>query len=260
MRRAILLAFLLLALAILPATAQRGGGARGGGGGARAVGGGRPMAGPARSPGFAPRPAFGARPGGVAIRPNTPLSAGQFGNFGPNGFHHFGNGFNHGRFHNRFRNNVVVWPWWGWGWGGWGWDSDSYSNNYDNYLQQQAAYNQQLSLQGQLQYMQQQLAELRHDQEVQRNYADNQAATQAAPTSSAAPATSKPRDDDPPTTLVFRDGKRMETQNYAIVGNTLWLMADNGHMQKVPLSELDREATLKSNEDRGVDFRVPQQQ
>jgi hypothetical protein len=50
----------------------------------------------------------------------------------------------------------------------------------------------------------------------------------------------------------------METQNYAIVGNTLWLMADNGHMQKVPLSELDREATLKSNEDRGVDFRVPQ--
>ena len=34
----------------------------------------------------------------------------------------------------------------------------------------------------------------------------------------------------------------------------MWLMADNGHMQKVPLSELDREATLKSNEDRGVEF------
>ncbi len=74
------------------------------------------------------------------------------------------------------------------------------------------------------------------------------------------PAASKPHDDGPPTTLVFRDGKRMETQNYAIVGNTLWLMADNGHMQKVPLSELDREATLKSNEDRGVEFTVPQQQ
>jgi hypothetical protein len=104
--------------------------------------------------------------------------------------------------------------------------------------------------------MQQQLAEMRQDQEAQRNYAESQPAQ--APQSSPAPAASKSHDDDPPTTLVFRDGKRMETQNYAIVGNTLWLMADNGHMQKVPLSELDREATLKSNEDRGVDFRVPQ--
>ena len=108
--------------------------------------------------------------------------------------------------------------------------------------------------------MQQQLAELRHDQEVQRDYAENQSApAPQAPPSSSTSAASKPHGDGPPTTLVFRDGKRMETQNYAIVGNTLWLMADNGHMQKVPLSELDREATLKSNEDRGVDFRVPPQ-
>ncbi len=126
-------------------------------------------------------------------------------------------------------------------------------------MQQQANYNQQLALQGQVQYLQQQIAEMRHDQEVQRDY--NQAEQQSPPPSSppSAPAASKPKAQDPPTTLVFRDGKRMETQNYAIVGNTLWLMADNGHMQKVPLSELDREATLKSNEDRGVDFRVPQQ-
>ena len=214
------------------------------------------MAGPAHGAGFAPHP------GGVPIRPGGIGNHGQFGNFSTNGFHHFNNGhFHNGRFHDhdRFRQNGFLWPWWGWGWGGWGWDSDSYSNNYDNYLQQQAAYNQQLSLQGQLQYMQQQLAEMRHDQEVQRDYAESQAATQPAPTS-AAPAASKPHDDGPPTTLVFRDGKRMETQNYAIVGNTLWLMADNGHMQKVPLSELDREATLKSNEDRGVEFTVPQQQ
>ncbi len=184
------------------------------------MGGGRPMAAPARGPGFA------SRPGGVPIRSAGFANHGQFGNFSVNHVRPF----NNGRFHNGFRRNVVVWPWWGWGWGGWGWDSDSYSNNYDNYLQQQAAYNQQLSLQGQLQYMQQQLAEMRHDQEVQRDYAENQSA--AAPTSSAAPAESKPHDDGPPTTLVFRDGKRMETQNYAIVGNTLWLMADNGHMQE----------------------------
>ncbi len=213
------------------------------------MGGGHPVAGPARGAGFAPRA------GGVVIRPSG-TNHGQFGNFSVNHVRPFNNNV---RFHNGFRRNAVVWPWWGWGWGGWGWDSDSYSNNYDNYLQQQAAYNQQLSLQGQLQYMQQQLAELRQDQQAQRDYAESQGA-QAPPSSSAAPAAAKPQDDAPATTLVFRDGKRMETQNYAIVGNTLWLMADNGHMQKVPLSELDREATLKSNEDRGVDFRVPLQQ
>jgi len=194
---------------------------------------------------------FAPRPSGVIIHPGIPGNHGQFGNFSVNHVRPFNNGL----FHNGFRRNVAVWPWWGWG--GWGWDSDSYSNNYDNYLQQQAAYNQQLAMQGQLQYMQQQIAEMRHDQEVQRDYEASQPAPVPAP--SAAPTTATPKDAGPPTTLVFRDGKRMETQNYAIVGNTLWLMADNGHMQKVPLSELDREATLKSNEDRGVEFSVPQQ-
>jgi hypothetical protein len=193
----------------------------------------------------------------VLIRPNTPRPFGQFGNLSVNHFRDFDNDDRFRRFHDhdRFRRNVVIWPWWGWG--GWGWDSNYNNNDYDTYLQQQASYNQQLALQGQLQYMQQQLAELRQDQQAQRDYAESQSAQ--APASSAAPAKSQSHDNGPPTTLVFRDGKRVETQNYAIVGNTLWLMADNGHMQKVLLSELDREATLKSNEDRGVDFRVPQQ-
>jgi hypothetical protein len=250
MRRALLLSLLLLALAYLPAAAQRGGGARGMGGG-HAIGSGHPMGSPARSAGFAPRA------GGVIVHPSG--NHGQFGNFSVNHVP-FRNGNFHNGFRNGFRRNVIVWPWWGWGWGGWGWGWDNWdSSSYDNYQQQQAAYNQQLALQGQLQYMQQQIAEMRHDQEVQRDYAESQGATQASPPANTAPAASKPRDDGPPTTLVFRDGKRMETQNYAIVGNTLWLMADNGHMQKVPLSELDREATLKSNEDRGVEFPVPQQ-
>ena len=130
------------------------------------------MAGPARGAGFAPHP------GGVPIRPGGIGNHGQFGNFSVDFIFR---PFNNGRFPIMTVSVAMrfVWPWWGWGWGGWGWDSDSYSNNYDNYLQQQAAYNQQLSLQGQLQYMQQQLAEMRHDQEVQRDYAESQAATQA---------------------------------------------------------------------------------
>jgi hypothetical protein len=198
--------------------------------GGRGMGGGHPTAGPVRGTGF------GVRPGGVGFRP-----------------------FGGVRFHNGFRRSFV-WPWWGWGWGGWGWGWDGGwgSDSYDYQQQQQSSYNQQLSLQGQVQYLQQQLAELRHDQEVQRDYAQSQSAP--APGSAAAPAASKPQDLGPPTTLVFRDGKRIETHNYAIADRTLWLMADNGRLQKVPLSELDREATLKSNEDRGVQFPLPKQQ
>ena len=58
------------------------------------------------------------------------------------------------------------------------------------------------------------------------------------------------------TILVFRDGRRSEIQNYAIVGQTLWLFTEK-RARKLPVSDLDLEATRKSNADRGVDFRSP---
>ncbi|MGA7319366.1 MAG: hypothetical protein WBW98_02580, partial [Candidatus Sulfotelmatobacter sp.] len=60
----------------------------------------------------------------------------------------------------------------------------------------------------------------------------------------------------PATVLVFRDQRKQEVENYAIVGQTLWNFAPQ-HTQKIPLSDLDLPATTKANEDRGVDFRVP---
>ena len=62
--------------------------------------------------------------------------------------------------------------------------------------------------------------------------------------------------DQPPTVLVFKDGHQVETQNYAIIGDTLYDMTP-GHSRKVPLSELDLNATAQQNEDRGTDFKVP---
>ncbi len=184
--------------------------------------------------------------------------------YGWNGFRghdHDFDDFHHHRYpYNSYYPYYGYYPYWGWADWGWGWDWDN-GSSYDNQQQQQASYNQQLALEGQVQYLQQQLAEMRHDQEVQRDYEESQAAArpaQAAPPSYTAPSSEKPQDNGPPTTLVFRDGKHLEAQNYAIVGNNLWLMAD-GRMKKYPLSELDREATLKSNEDRGVEFRVPRQ-
>lgn len=60
----------------------------------------------------------------------------------------------------------------------------------------------------------------------------------------------------PPTVLVFRDQHQKEIQNYAIVGQTLWNFAPQ-HTEKIPLADLDLAATVKSNDDRGMTFRVP---
>lgn len=60
-----------------------------------------------------------------------------------------------------------------------------------------------------------------------------------------------------PTVLVFRDKHIQEAENYAIVGETLWLFSEQ-RARKVPLAELDLPATQKLNEERGIEFHVPQ--
>lgn len=65
-----------------------------------------------------------------------------------------------------------------------------------------------------------------------------------------------PAADQPPTVLVFKDGHQLEVENYAIVGNTLYDLTQ-GRRHKIPLSDLDLDATTKQNGDRGIDFQVP---
>jgi hypothetical protein len=74
---------------------------------------------------------------------------------------------------------------------------------------------------------------------------------QPDPSANAAPA-----EDQPQTTLVFKDGQRLDVENYAIVGNTLYDLTP-GHRRKVALAELDLTATAKENDDRGIDFQLP---
>lgn len=68
--------------------------------------------------------------------------------------------------------------------------------------------------------------------------------------------TRAPEREQVPTILVYRDGHRTEVLNYAIVGQTLY---DLGTFvaYKIPLSDLNLKATIKANEDQGVDFSVP---
>jgi hypothetical protein len=66
----------------------------------------------------------------------------------------------------------------------------------------------------------------------------------------------EPAQSQEPSVLVFQDGHRLEVQNYAIVGDVLYDFTP-GHMRKIPLSQLDLPATVKANDDRGVDFTLP---
>jgi hypothetical protein len=60
----------------------------------------------------------------------------------------------------------------------------------------------------------------------------------------------------PPTTLVFKDGRRIEVGNYAIVSQTLYDLTP-GHPRKIALGDLDLAATQKQNDDHGVVFQLP---
>ncbi len=70
----------------------------------------------------------------------------------------------------------------------------------------------------------------------------------------------RPREEEsqaPTTALVFLDRHVEEVKNYAIAGGTLWVLNDHQAGRKIPLAQLDLDATAKMNDDRGVDFQVP---
>lgn len=56
-------------------------------------------------------------------------------------------------------------------------------------------------------------------------------------------------------TLVFRDGRTLSISNYAIVGQTVWILSNNS-ARKIPIADLDVAATQRVNEANGVDFRL----
>jgi hypothetical protein len=73
-----------------------------------------------------------------------------------------------------------------------------------------------------------------------------------APAPTAPPAEVKPGE---PTVLVFRNGKQQEVTNYAIMGDTLYVFDQS--KRKIALADLDIAATVKANDDRGMEFKIP---
>ena len=64
----------------------------------------------------------------------------------------------------------------------------------------------------------------------------------------------------PTTILVFRDGHMIEIGNYAIVDDTLYNLAGDYRTHKILLADLDLNKTVKINQERGYEFRLPKQQ
>ena len=230
MGRWLAIAALGAAFLAIPAWAQRHGGGFGGGGGHAGFGfhgGMGGMRGPAMwSRGFGGGPRGGFRGGpGFHGRP--------FGR-GPGFFP--GRPFRH-HFYPRFYGNGYGYPGWGW-YGGYGYYPSYYpygDYSSDDYAQENQTY-------------QQQQAEIdRLNEEVERLRQER-----SAQTPRPSPQAEESEESDA-TQLVFRDRHTEEIQNYAIVGQTLWVFTGD-RTRKIMLADLDLPATRKVNLDRGINF------
>jgi hypothetical protein len=232
MRRALTMAAFVVLVALVSASAQRGGMRSSGGGRGVAVG--HPSGGHVFSAmrGSGPRTGMGVR---------SSFSRGGFRRDGFGGVR-----IRTRRFHHCFGCfSSFASPWWGWGYPlGW-WDSSS-SYNYDQEREQESVLaNQMNALSVQEQSLREREDWLR-EREEQDSYARR---SQAREEEHAAPS--------PATVLVFRDQHQQEIRNYAIADSTLWVLSDHVVAKKVPLAELDLDATTKANDERGVEFQVP---
>lgn len=219
MRRWSYIATFCLILLTLPAWAQR----RGGGGAHMASGG-------AASRGFAGHSsgAFrgGSLHGGSIHGGNLGRGSGVRVRIG-NSYGHYG------------RRSYPYYPYLGYAWD---FDSDTDQSDQDAYADSYAPappytpYTNDSGLHRDVQGLSNKIDRLQSDVEA-RNHANTE--------------------QEPETALVFRDKHVEEVRNYAISGATLWVLSDQ-NPKRIPLAQLDLDATVKMNDDRGVDFQIPQ--
>jgi hypothetical protein len=128
--------------------------------------------------------------------------------------------------------------------------SYAYSSDSRTYQQNQQLSRQLYDLGSQVNQLRDQNAQLQYELQQQR-YAE----TQPQPRSQAAPATASSQN-SPATVFVFKDGVKIDTQSYAVVGQTLWILSPQRAM-KYQLAQLDYDATRKANADRGLEVALP---
>jgi len=141
-----------------------------------------------------------------------------------------------------------------------------YYSNYSNYDSNDYSQQQQLQLSNEVSSLDQQMRQLRDENDELRDYVARHNNSTQWPDRSIPPSMKQPLQPDSPvasrptqgpaTVLAYRDGRRVEARNYAIVGETLWVLSGERAL-KIPLSELDLDKTIQENEQRGVEFTAP---
>jgi hypothetical protein len=182
----------------------------------------------------------------LAVRPPGTLSGSGF-SHGP-GVHGRSGNFQHNRYGIRGRRGYYpLYPYAGYyPYGYYGWDNDGfYSDNGTGDQDSYAAYQGPSYSDGPAED-----SGLHRDVQslsgkIDRLQADVEARNQ--------PKASE----EPKTALVFRDQHVEEVRNYAISGGMVWVFREQA-AKKIPLAQLDIPATVKMNDDRGVDFQVPE--
>ena len=194
----------------------------------------------------------GMRGGGFVGRPSRGVAFSNRGFF----FHGWRNRFvfRSGVFFDpRFRHRFFY------SYAPWGYAYPDYYGYYDSDYAYQSdpyaasAYAMASSLNERDRELQQQLQDLREDVARLTGAITSRYPTPVSPAPSRAPAAREPAT---PTILMFRDGTKQEVENYAIVGQTVWLFNEQ-RARKVPLSSIDVDATAKANDERGLSFQVP---
>lgn len=182
----------------------------------------------------------------IAGRPNARGLGFRFGagvvnpRFGvPFRFHH------HHFFCDSFRCGAFAYPWY-WSYYPVDWGFSNYDESYDQDQQLQAY---QLEMMNNQQQIEQRIGAL--EDRLERLLTQP-----SAPVRAARPPEQSKGEPVQPAVLVYRDGHTQEVHNYAIVGQTLWVLNEQQAI-KVPLSRLDLNATRKANEARDVDFALP---
>jgi hypothetical protein len=205
---------------------------------------------------FLVMPAFAQRRGGVIGHASTggfhgSAMAFHGAGFGPSfpssywrtGFRgsYYGRGRGYYRGYPYFRGGRSYYAGhYAYGYPAWGWYDDSYYS--------QPSYDSRYDSGQDNQVDQQQLEIDRLNDEVARLHGRSH-----TPAEVPADAAARPEEF---TELVFRDKHTEQVQNYAIVGQTLWIL-NAPRMRRIAVSDLDVVATRKANEDRGVDFSLP---
>jgi hypothetical protein len=172
---------------------------------------------------------------------------------GAGNFHHPGrgpqiiiDGFHrrHGFRHGFYSYGYGAYPYYGWYSPFWDWETPSYDarNDYqDRYAESQYQTASEIN-------------RLADEVEQLREERASGSVEQAPPRPAVQPEAKN--DQDLPVVLVFLDKHIQEIRNYA-VANEMVVAFDGSRTRKYPLMDIDLAATMKLNDERGVNFSVP---